>query len=304
MYGKIHPGEKLGGIKLLTDASKKASLDLKAKFQTNDDILPQAYYSESHLDTLGICLFIALSKLYKNDNTILILDDVITSADQVHLSRFIRMLEDELNNFTHTIITTHYQVWRDKYRYGKGNMQLIELLNWSIDRGVRHTKTKIYIDELKDYLKIEPIDKQIVASKAGIFLELILDNLALIYGCMLPRKSEPFYTLGEFLNAFSKLKKKLKIEIIEDGKMKEEIPLLSHFDVLPEDSILRNEVGCHFNTIGQNYSEIDIKNMAENTLKLAEALICESCGELPYKSKSGSYYECRCGIKHLYPLEN
>lgn len=304
IYSKIHPDENIGEIKLLTDPSKKASLDLKAKFQAQVDILPQAYYSESHLDTLGICLFIALSKLYKNDDTILILDDVITSADQVHLSRFIRVLEDELKNFAHTIITTHYQVWRDKYRYGKGNMQLIELLNWSIDRGIRHTKTKIYIDELKGYLKIEPLDKQIVASKAGIFLELILDNLALMYECMLPRKSEPFYTLGEFLNAFAKLKNKLKIEIHEDGNLKEEILLLTLFDVLPEDSILRNEVGCHFNVIGQNYSEGDIKNMADNTLKLAEALICDSCGELPYKSKSGSYYECKCGSKHLYPLEN
>lgn len=303
MYEKIHPGESIGCIKLVT--SKTASLDLTAKFQTEDDILPQAYYSESHLDTLGICLFIALAKFYKTDDTILVLDDVITSADQVHLSRFIRMLEGELSNFSHTIITTHYQVWRDKYRFGGGNVQLIELLSWSIARGVRHTKTKLYIDELYDYVKAEPMDKQIVASKAGIFLELMLDNLALMYGCKLPRKYDPFYTLGEFLNAFSSsLKKRMKVEIVQEGQETITLPLIELFNVLPEDSLLRNEVGCHFNITGQNYSEGDIKNMAENTLKLAEALICDGCGELPYKSKSGSYYECKCGKKHLYPLEN
>lgn len=304
MYTSIHPNENLGRIKLTPDPNKKASIRLNAMFESEEETYPQAYYSESHLDTLGICLFIALAKLFGDEDTILIFDDVITSADQIHLSRFLRMLEGELDNFQHTIITTHYQIWRDKYRYGGGNTQLIELLRWTLQRGVRHTKTKLYIDELEEYVEQEPMDKQIVSSKAGIFLELIFDNLALMYRCKLPRKPESSYTLGEYIGAFGRdLKRNLKIEIIdEDGVTTEETPLIAFFNVLPEDSLIRNEVGCHFNLTGDQYSNEDIKEMADNTLKLAKILICPECGELPYKNRSGSYYECKCNRKRLYPI--
>jgi len=303
MYQKIHPGENIGGIQLEVDPDRRASLDIKGKFSTETDILPQAYYSESHLDTLGICLFIALSKHYRTPDTILILDDVITSADQVHLNRFIRMLEDELPNFAHTIVTTHYQVWRDKYRYGAGNAQIIELMGWSLERGLRHTKTKLYVEELEHYRNTEPMDKQIVASKAGIFLELILDNLALQYQCKLPRKREQNYTLGELLGGFSaRLKRNMKVQIVDNGTVTQEINLEEKMNVLPAESPIRNQVGCHFNEVGANYSEDDIKEMADKTIDLANDLICNDCGELPFRSGSGTYYECKCKKKRLYPL--
>lgn len=303
MYQKIHPRENIGGIQLVVDPERRASLDIKGRFSTETDILPQAYYSESHLDTLGICLFIALSKYYRTPDTILILDDVITSADQVHLSRFIRMLEDELPNFAHTIVTTHYQVWRDKYRYGSGNAQIIELMGWSLERGLRHTKTKLYVEELELYRNAEPMDKQIVASKAGIFLELILDNLALQYQCKLPRKREQNYTLGELLGGFSaRLKRNMKVQIVENGTVTQEISLTEKMNVLPPESPIRNQVGCHFNEVGANFSTDDIKEMADKTIDLANALICNDCGELPFRERTGEYYECKCRKKRLYPL--
>ncbi len=303
MYSSIHPNENLGNVRLSPDESRRASIELKSSFEGVPDIQPQAYYSESHLDTLGICLFIALAKKFRTDDTILIFDDVITSADQVHLSRFLRMLEGELQHFQHTIITTHYQVWRDKYRYGNGNVQLVELLRWTLDRGIRHTKTKLYIEELRDHLAIEPFDKQTVASKSGIFLELILDNLALMYRCKLPRKADPFYTLGEFIGAFSSdLKRRMKIEIVDGTTVQNTIQLSDCFNVLPADSALRNQVGCHFNIIGEHFTQEDVESMANNTLRLADALICDTCGELPYKNRSGVYYECRCNKKRLYPF--
>lgn len=304
MYQKIHPNEHLGKLKLKTDPDKKGSLDISATFCSKNDILPQAYYSESHLDTLGICIFVGLAKLFNSENTVLILDDIVTSSDQVHLPRFLKMLQDEIVNFEHTIVTTHYQIWRDKYRFGSGNVQLIELMDWSIERGIRPAKTKMNIDELKDYRNIEPIDKQIVASKAGIFLELILDNLALLYGCKLARKYQRDYTLGEYLSCFSsRLKKVMRIEVTDGKDVIEIIELKDILNILPEDSPIRNKVGCHFVEIGANYSKEDIKSMADNTIILSEALICNNCGELPFRNKSGSYYECKCNKKRLYPLE-
>ena len=53
---------------------------------------------------------------------------------------------------------------------------------------------------------------------------------------------------------------------------------------------------------GLEIPDTDIMEFGWRTIKFVDALICSECGELPGKSKSGSYWECRCSKKHLYPL--
>ena len=68
-YQKMHPDEGIGKIKCFMKAGGISSLDILAKFHSVEDIPPAAYYSESHLDTLGVCVFIALAKHYNSDGT-------------------------------------------------------------------------------------------------------------------------------------------------------------------------------------------------------------------------------------------
>ena len=73
-------------------------------------------------------MFLALAKHFIDANTVVVLDDVVTSIDQAHMERFMNLLHDEAANFNQLIITTHYRPWRDRYRYAKGpaaNVQLI-----------------------------------------------------------------------------------------------------------------------------------------------------------------------------------
>src|SRR5690606_11253625 len=105
LYQKIHPKEAVGGISLTLKKSTKNSLELSADFYTKKAVTPQSVYSESHLDTLGICVFIALAKRYGAENSILILDDVVMSVDENHLDRFIELLHDDCAGFAHILIT-------------------------------------------------------------------------------------------------------------------------------------------------------------------------------------------------------
>ena len=107
LYISLHPAEGLGGIQFMIDPNKIGSLDLNGCFQGANAVLPQAYYSESHLDTLGICIFLALAKYFKTE--VVVLDDVVTSADEVHMTRYIDMLHNEANSFDQVILTTHYR---------------------------------------------------------------------------------------------------------------------------------------------------------------------------------------------------
>jgi hypothetical protein len=284
----------------------KGSLELEADFQGRD-VPPQAYYSDSHLDTLGVCVFLALAKYYNEDDTIVVLDDVITSVDQTHLERLMQLLHDEAANFNQIIITTHYRVWRDRYLFASGpvkNIQLLELLHWSIPRGIRSAKSKLSIEELEDSLKSAPVARQTIASLAGILLESLLDHITFKLRCYLPRQAEPNFTLGDLCGALSKkLKSVLKIEKIATTGAPDARMLADLIAPLEDTVWIRNWVGCHFNALGMAISDSEVVNFGNRTLELAKAMICDDCGQIPSRNKSGSYWECHCGKAKLYPLQ-
>ncbi|MGA2226161.1 MAG: ATP-binding protein, partial [Syntrophobacteraceae bacterium] len=62
LYEAVHPGEGLDKISLQLDPNKRASLKMEANF-CGECAPPQAYFSDSHLDTLGLCVFLALAAL-------------------------------------------------------------------------------------------------------------------------------------------------------------------------------------------------------------------------------------------------
>ena len=306
LYEKIHPGEGYGRIRFYLNQKTKGSLLCTGQYQDFDGIVPQAYYSESHLDTLGICVFMALAKYYNEGDTILVMDDVITSVDQVHLDRFMNMLHEEAKHFNQVIITTHYRPWRDMYRYARGpsaNVQLIELLPWSLNRGIRHSKTKLIVDDLEKKYNNEPLDRQAVSSEAGILLESLLDYLTLQYHCRLPRQAEPVYTFGNLLDGISKkLSEALVVETYKDENLKDKISLTDFLSRISLMNWIRNQVGCHFNLLGMDISDSHVRKMVDTTIEFARTLICDECGQLATSDKSGSYWECICRKKRLYPL--
>jgi predicted ATPase len=298
IYSKVHPNEGIGAVKFYLDPKKSESLEFDGEFQGNS-VPPQAYYSESHLDTLGVCVFLALAQNKCNDG-ILLLDDVFTSIDQQHMSRFIDMLEDEAKSFGQIIISTHYRLWRDRYRMPiqqTNDIQLIELLPWTSDAGVRHTRTKFYVEEIETALNATNFERQQVASKAGILLEHILDEFALKYSLNVPRKPEHKYTLGELFNANSRMRDKLKVE--KNGTSHD---LKKSMNDLHNSSFVRNEVGCHYSETGALLSDDDVRDFGTKAIDFANLILCDNCGAFPNKNKSGSYWECRCGGLRLYPL--
>ena len=143
MYSKLHPGEGLGGIRLHLKPNVAGSLEFESQFQGKEGIPPQAYFSDSHLDTLGICVFLALARHFNRDNSVVVLDDVITSADSNHLDRLIDLLVEEAAHLNQLIVTTHHRPWFERFRQTSSDrVSLIELAPWSLSRGIRAKKDK------------------------------------------------------------------------------------------------------------------------------------------------------------------
>lgn len=316
LYQKLHPNESLGGIALTLKQTTKNSLELSADFYNKSGITPQSVYSESHLDTLGICVFLALAKKYGAANSILILDDVVMSVDENHLDRFIGLLHDEADNFAHIIITTHYRPWKDRYRYNRApsyKVHFVELRPWSLGNGIRVQNGKLAIDELRQALA-DPnyFDRQKIASISGVILENILDYLSVLFQCRVPRKSKNDYQLRELLDSISKtLMNTLKVEHLGkntlgkyDGTIiSKTVELKTILNAIKQLAIVRNQVGAHFNVDGSSVGDTDVKQFGDLTLELSELITCPDSGNFPDRNKSGSYWETKNGSIKLYPLQ-
>lgn len=317
LYQKLHPNENLGGVSLTLKKNVKQSLELSADFHGKTGITPQSAYSESHLDTMGICVFLALAKKYGSTNSILILDDVVMSVDETHLDRFIDLLHNEADAFAHIIITTHYRPWRDRYRNNRapqGKVHFVELGRWSLTNGIRLQNSKAALDELRHALTdTTGFDRQKIASISGIILENMLDFLTVLFESRVPRKPKNDYQLRELLDSFSKkLLPVLKVEHMDKdastGKYRttsiaKAVELKETLNKIKQLAAVRNQVGAHYNFDGSLVSDTDVEEFGKLTLELAEQIICPDSGNFPDKNKSGSYWETRSGSIRLYPLK-
>ena len=307
LYEEVHPGEGLNKISLELHPEKRASLDVLSQFPGVNDCPPGAYLSESHLDTLGVCIFLALAELDEPAEVILVLDDVIASVDEPHVDRIIEMLYSMSKKFAHCILTTHYTPWKEKYRWGKlknGECQFVELGKWSFADGIVGRGTTLRIERLREQLS-QPIPEVAEScGTAGIVLEMLLDFLTLTFNCALQRKlSKP--TLGDFLPAIkSKLRKALRVEVYDKAaslsKQVELGPILDNLEKLVQ---VRNVVGAHFNTLAFELPDKDGLDFAQLVMELADAIVDTEHG-WPTSDKSGVYWANSGRTRRLYPLKS
>lgn len=116
-YGKLHnvSGEEVSECTALelkpTSRAAAGGLKLAIEFlgllQSKD---PRAFLSEGHLDSLGLCLFLATVKLFNPPGTLLVLDDVLTSIDKDHRNRVGELLVLEFKDYQ-ILLTTHDEYW-------------------------------------------------------------------------------------------------------------------------------------------------------------------------------------------------
>jgi energy-coupling factor transporter ATP-binding protein EcfA2 len=311
LYEKVHPNEGLDKIALELDPARRASLNLGATFE-GLEAPPQAYFSQSHLDTLGLCVFLALAARDRATETVLILDDVLGSVDEPHVERVIGMIYDVSAGFQHTIVTTHYRPWREKYRWGwlkPGQpCQFVELTGWAIEDGIRLISSLPEVERLRTLLAESPIDVQAVCSKGGVILEAALDYLTQKYECPVPRRHGAAYTLGDLLQAISsKLRDALKVEL-RDGITDPSAPpsstvmLKPILEELTRIAQARNAFGAHFKAVSFELLDTDAVGFAKQVLELVDTLVCPDHG-WPSNDKSGSYWRNSGDTRRLHPLK-
>ena len=310
IYESVHPGEGLNKISLELDPDKRASLEIGASF-CGDNAPPQAYFSDSHLDTLGLCVFLALAALDGPENTILILDDVLASVDEPHVDRLIEMLYSEAIKFRQCILTTHYRPWKQKLRWGwlqNGQCQFLELSKWSNQNGMTLLRSVPDVERLRGLMAESPPDPQLVCAKAGVILEAALDFLTQLYACSVPRRPGGLYTLGDLLPSIDKkLRNALQVEVLT-GKDASGVFIYQTNSLTPILNELiriaqaRNVFGCHFNALSFELLDSDALGFGQRVLELIENLADAEAG-WPRNSKSGNYWANSGETRRLHPFQ-
>lgn len=309
LYEEVNPGEGLNKISLQLDPKQRASLNIGASFEGLTDAPPPAYFSDSHLDTLGLCVFLALAALECPDETILVLDDVLGSVDEPHVDRLVEMLYSEATKFRHCMITTHYRPWKQKLRWGwlkNGQCQFLELTKWTPADGLTLIRSLPDADRLRALLAESPPDAQLVCSKAGVILEAALDFITQLYECSVPRRQNGLYTLGDLLPSVDKqLRQALRVDVL-DGNQKSDPAtyitrsLTTILDELERIAQVRNVFGAHFNEISFELLDSDAITFGELVLDLISILTDSGVG-WPRNGKSGQYWSTTGETRRLYP---
>ncbi|MGB9677614.1 MAG: AAA family ATPase, partial [Candidatus Ratteibacteria bacterium] len=139
-YSYLHPGENVENIAIQTieEDDELKGLTMEFEFFNRRVSPPNKYLSESHLNSLGIVLFLCSVEAFNKINKFFILDDIISSFDVRHRKRLGELLLEKFNDYQ-IIIFTHEQNWFDYMKSlvkGKGNSNwLIKAVKWTEEKG-------------------------------------------------------------------------------------------------------------------------------------------------------------------------
>jgi len=127
----------------LTSTSRAAAGGLQLVIQflgKVDSCDPRTFLSEGHLDSLGLCLYLATVRMFNAPGSLLVLDDVLTSIDMDHRHRVLELLLEDFSDFQ-LVVTTHDEYWfnslkgnviargeQDKWRFER-------IARWTLEKG-------------------------------------------------------------------------------------------------------------------------------------------------------------------------
>lgn len=196
-YRAINEDDESTFTAKLTPAEGK--LDFDVNFYERGLFPPGAYHSEGHQDSMGVCLYLALMKrLFGDQFTLALLDDVVMSVDSGHRYQFCKLLK---THFPHTqfIITTHDRLWAEQLRSAGLITAKTSLAfhSWTIDTGPLVESNQEIWDEIASALGKGKVEASAAALRHH--LEYVARLLADQLGATPQFRADGNYELGDLL---------------------------------------------------------------------------------------------------------
>jgi molybdopterin converting factor small subunit len=286
-YDTLHPGEGHRRISLQIDPKKRGSTEVVMGFHNRKGD-PRAFQSEAHLDSLGLCAFLAFVKNFNGDFRLVILDDVVSTIDAQHRRRVCELLYTEFGDYQ-LFITTQDELWSEElvaYQRAHNiehNFHNLRILDWSLTDGVRLDRHKPRWELVEE--RLEERDKVSAAAHARRNLEWILQEMALTTETKVPINPSGRYTVADLYNPFKNRIKKLVPNVFEQNE--------KVFIQLEVDGIFGNLL-THNNPKAENASIEEVRAFVNAVKNLHSLFTCEN-GQFIQYHREARIMKCRCG---------
>jgi hypothetical protein len=116
LWLKLHPDEPIENIRLYIPDDADKAIDIGLKFFGVEQPSPRLSLSESHRNSLGLCIFLALATRAKQSTHPIVLDDVVSSFDRDHRGMVADLLLEDLSG-RQILIFTHDREWYTELRW-------------------------------------------------------------------------------------------------------------------------------------------------------------------------------------------
>jgi hypothetical protein len=134
-YPRLHGGERYSNVRLeFLPEDRGLEFSLEAFGQQISP--PRLVLSESHLNSLGLCLFLAAAREFNSETRFIVLDDIVNSFDADHRAQLADLLIHEFADFQ-IIAFTHDPIWFDILRRMARAWEVRRIVGWSYELGVQ-----------------------------------------------------------------------------------------------------------------------------------------------------------------------
>ena len=287
----LHPGEDFDQIELVP--TEERGIEFRLKFYGKPISPPMKILSESHLNSLGICLFLASAKHFNKVNGFLILDDVVSSFDTNHRRPLARLFSDKFPD-TQFLLFTHDDLWFEllKHDLPPNRWLFKELAKWCRENGVEVIESPMSLKERIQYcLNINDIEG--AANKCRTLIEGVLKEKCENLGVRMEYRSREKNDQRDARELIDGLAAYLK----ENQSLREKEKKLL-FSQLRADQLLTN--------IGSHHRDLRTTSLARGDIGLIlkdidefEALFkcprCKKQARIAYSPRNSKPKQCECG---------
>lgn len=284
-----------------------AGLKLEVDFLNKGFHPPHALHSEGHQDSMGLCLYLALSeKLASNLINLVILDDVVMSVDAGHRKQVCSMLKQFYPN-RQFLITTHDRTWASQLK-GEGvvtKKDMFEFYDWKIEIGPSINTTIDIWDKISENIQKDNITIAAAILRRG--LEELFSNICDSLQAPVKFRLDQRWDLGDLLPAgLARLKELLKKakDSASTWNQKSNLEVITQFENQLEKIYSRTNmeqwainINVHYNN-WTNFSKQDFIPVVQAYQDLSALFVCNNCNSLLTlimdKNQPDSL-KCKCG---------
>jgi len=182
-YVFLHPNEGFDQLKL--NSTQDRGLEFEFIYRGDPISPPGKLMSESHLNTLGLCFFLASVIHYNQFCEFVVLDDVVSSVDASHRLALARLLRDEPRlNQRQYIILSHDMYWSDLLKRTFPNWVHKKITNWNYDAGISlEDEISLQGQVTLSFAHGDPVD---AGHKVRFLAETIFKNICEYYHIPMP----------------------------------------------------------------------------------------------------------------------